>query len=81
MKCSRCGTEGVTFGHRGLCANDYAKYMAHQKELRDISIENRELLAARITHPSGKSPRWRAREKWVIDGPGTPMNVFLGEEL
>ena len=63
MKCSRCGVETITAGHPGRCANDYAKYMAHQKELRDISIENRELLAARITHPAGKKPRHR--EMWA----------------
>ena len=59
MKCSRCGVEGITFGHQGLCANDYAKYMAHQKELRDISIENREMLAARLVHPAGRKPKHR----------------------
>ncbi len=59
MKCARCGNEGITYGHQGLCANDYLKYQAHQKELRDISIENRELLAARITHPAGKKPKHR----------------------
>lgn len=59
--CSRCGTKGVLFGHVALCSNCYAKHQAHQKELRDETIRNRELLAARIVHPAGTA---RHRDRW-----------------
>ena len=65
MPCSRCGKPGPTFGHLGLCAEHYAAHMAHQKELRDESQRNRELLAARIVHPAGRSPRHRAADLWI----------------
>jgi hypothetical protein len=65
VTCTRCGTEGVTFGHRGLCAECYAVHMAHQKALRDENQRNRELLAARLVHPAGRTPRHRAMDLWI----------------
>ena len=65
MPCYRCGAKGPTFGHRGLCAEHYAEHMARQKELREESQRNRELLAARIVHPAGRSPKHRAMDLWV----------------
>jgi hypothetical protein len=63
--CFDCHVKGVVlFGHAGRCANCYRKYQLHQKELREEGIRNRELLAARVVHPSGRSPRWRQRD-WL----------------
>jgi hypothetical protein len=39
--------------------------MARQKAKRDENQRNRELLAARIVHPSGKGPKHRAMDLWV----------------
>lgn len=64
--CTRCGAKGgVLFTHHALCADCNEERAVHQKELRDISIQNRELLAARLVHPAGKGPARRAREVWV----------------
>lgn len=65
MTCNRCGAEGTTFGHVGFCGDCYGKHRAHQIELREQNLENRELLAARIVHPAGKGPKQRARDLWI----------------
>ncbi len=63
--CKRCGATGVPlFGYQGLCAEHYAAYMDHQKDLREETLRNREMLAARIVHPAGRSARYRARD-WI----------------
>ncbi len=80
--CKKCGADEVLFGHQGLCKTHYDAYMAHQKELRDISIQNRELLAARIVHPAGKSPRQRARDLWVQKPYETHGHqTYVGEDM
>jgi len=64
-RCYDCRVEGVVlFGHSGRCADCYDRYRKHQAELRQESQRCRELLAARIVHPAGRSPRHRAMDLW-----------------
>ena len=65
VTCNRCGNEGVTFGHIGLCKPCYAIHMARQADLFAESQRNRELLAARIVHPAGKTARQKASDLWI----------------
>lgn len=63
--CAKCGARGVVlFGHHGMCADCYEQHRDHQAALREERIRSRELLAARIVHPAGKAPRYRAMDQW-----------------
>lgn len=65
MICNRCGENRTTFGHIGYCDPCYTAHREHQRELQIEAQASREAQAARIVHPAGKAPRYRARDLWI----------------